>query len=627
MCGITGRINLNGSPVEQSVLDRATDALAHRGPDGRGTFIDANAGLGHRRLSIIDLSDAAAQPMLAENGRYAITYNGELYNFKELRAELEEAGHAFNSSSDTEVVLRAFVHWGPGCLARFNGMFAFAVWDRAEHTLFMARDRYGIKPLYYAHTGTAFLFGSEQKAILEHPDCHRELDLEALVEYFTFQNIFTDRTLIKAIKTLPAGHHATLKTDGELVIRRYWDYDFREPDTFLDEAEYLEELDFLFRQAVTRQLVSDTPVGSYLSGGIDSGSVTCVAAGNIPGMPTFTCGFDMHSASGMELAFDERERAEHMSYLFGTEHYEVVLKAGDMERAMRAIAHHIEEPRVGQSYPNYYVARLASRFVKVALAGTGGDEMFGGYPWRYFRGCHGTSIDEYASAYYEFWQRLIPNGGLEKVFAPVWKEVRHVDTRAIFQSVFPENQSFANRPEDYINKSLYFEAKTFLHGLLTVEDKLSMAHGLEVRVPFLDNDLVDFAMRLPVSMKLKLPTGADRLDENEPGPKGDKYFLRTGDGKLLLRKALTPFVSKAVSEAPKQGFSGPDASWFRGESMQYVSQRLIRSRPALYDYLDADTVRHMVMEHLEGKTNRRLLIWSLLNVDEWLGATLGGRHA
>lgn len=618
MCGITGIFNCNGDPVDPTVLDRATDALAHRGPDGRGTFVDANAGLGHRRLSIIDLSDAAAQPMLTGDERYAITYNGELYNFRELRQELGAVGRIFSSQSDTEVVLNSFVQWGPACLDRFNGMFAFAIWDKLERSLFMARDRYGIKPLYYAFMGSTFLFGSEQKALLEHPTCQPEVDLEALVEYFTFQNIFTDKTLIKNIKTLPAGHYATLGQNGSLKIRKYWDYNFTEPDTPASEAEYLEELSFLFRQAVNRQLVSDAPVGSYLSGGIDSGSVSCVAAESIPGMPTFTCGFDLHSASGLELGFDERERAEHMSYLFGTEHYEVVLKAGDMERAMPAIARHIEEPRVGQSYPNYYIARLASKFVKVALAGTGGDEMFGGYPWRYFRGCHTTSCKEYTSEYYEFWQRLIPNGGLEKVFAPIWDQVKHVDTREIFESVFPKNLAPANSPAGYINKSLYFESKTFLHGLLTVEDKLSMAHGLEVRVPFLDNDLVDFAMRLPVAMKLKLPAMPDRLDENEPGPKSAKYFLRTGDGKLLLRKALTPFVSKAVSEAPKQGFSGPDASWFRGDSMKYVSERLIKKDPALFDYMDPAAVRGMVMEHLEGKTNRRLLIWSLLYVDHIL---------
>lgn len=627
MCGITGIVNLNQAPIDPALLGRATDALAHRGLDGRGIYIDKNAGLGHRRLSIIDLSEAAAQPMKTSDSRFCISYNGELYNYLELKKELTEYDRHFSSSSDTEVVLNAFAQWGPDCLSRFNGMFAFVIWDKQSRSLFLARDRYGIKPLYYAFMGNSFLFGSEQKAILEHPDCSRDLDLKALLEYFSFQNLFTNRTLLKGVKSFPAGHFAILHEDGQFDLKQYWDFNFAEPERQATEAEYLEELNRLFKQAVRRQLVSDAPVGSYLSGGIDSGSVSCVAAQSISGMPTFTCGFDLNSASGLELAYDERERAEHMSYLFGTEHYEVVLKAGDMERAMPAIAHHIEEPRVGQSYPNYYIARLASKFVKVALAGTGGDEMFGGYPWRYFRGCHSTSFKKYTSEYYEFWQRLIPNDGLSKVFAPVWGTVKDVDPRNIFESVFPQGVNLNGAPTDFVNHSLYFEAKTFLQGLLAVEDKLSMAHGLEVRVPFLDNDLVDFAMALPVSMKLKLPTKSQRMDENEPGPKGAKYFMRTGDGKLLLRKALTPYVSKAVSEAPKQGFSGPDASWFRGDSIKYVSRKLIKNDPLLFNYLDADTVRSMVMEHLEGKQNRRLLIWSLLSVEHWLNNIFGVGNA
>jgi len=618
MCGIVGTLSLAGEPASPALLRRMTDAVAHRGPDGEGIYIDGPLGLGHRRLAIIDLSAAGHQPMLTRDGRYALTYNGEIYNFQELRAELETLGHQFRSRTDSEVLLNAYAEWGEGALARLNGMFAFAIWDKQAKTLFLARDRYGIKPLYYFRQGNLFLFGSEAKAMLAHPDCRPELDREALLEYFTFQNFFTDRTLFANVKLLPAGTHMTVAAGGEARIRRYWDYHFAEPERAGDEREYLEELDRLFQQAVNRQLVSDVDVGSYLSGGMDSGSITALAAKQLPYLKTFTCGFDLHSASGIELGFDERAAAERMSYLFKTEHYEMVLKAGDMERVMPRLARHIEEPRVGQCYPNFYAAQLASKFVKVVLSGAAGDELFGGYPWRYYRAVVNDDFEHYIDKYYLFWHRLIPNTAIQKVFQPIWSDVKHVWTRDLFRDVFSEHAHRLTRPEDYVNHSLYFEAKTFLHGLLVVEDKLSMAHSLETRVPFLDNDLVDFAMRVPVRLKLGNLGDVVRLNENEPGLKTRKYFEQTRDGKLLLRQAMQRFVPRDVTERIKQGFSAPDASWFKGESIEYV-RRLLGSRQAqIYSYLDFEAVRSLIEQHLSGTQNRRLLIWSLLSFEQWL---------
>jgi asparagine synthase (glutamine-hydrolysing) len=602
-----------------------TDALKHRGPDSGGTYVDGCLGLGHRRLAILDPSPAGHQPMLSEDGRFAISYNGEVYNFQELRTELEGCGHVFRSRTDTEVVLRAFIEWGPECSQRFNGMFAFAIWDQLEQRLFVARDRYGIKPLYYTIKGPVVLFASEQKALLSHPELGREIDLEALLEYFTFQNIFTDRTLLKGIRLFPPGSWAFISkgdTGSNLDHRRFWDFDFQEPDDPLRDEEYVEQLDRLFCQAVQRQLVSDVDLGSYLSGGMDSGSITAIAATRLPYIKTFTCGFDLHSVSGLELAFDEREAAEHMSYLFKTEHYEMVLKAGDMERVLSDIAWHLEEPRVGQSYPNYYVAQLAGKFVKVVLAGTGGDELFGGYPWRYYRAVVNHDFEDYVDKYYLYWQRLIPNRVIHEVFRPVKRQVEHVWTRSIFRDVFASHASELTRPEDYINHSLYFEAKTFLHGLLIVEDKLSMAHGLENRVPFLDNDLVDFAMRVPVRLKLAKLGEVVRLNENEPGRKSARYFRKTSDGKLLLRQAMERYVPTRVLEAVKQGFSAPDATWFKGDSIDYVRRSLFARSARIYDYFDYKAVTALVTEHLEGKKNRRLLLWSLLNFENWLSRFL-----
>ncbi|KKJ77018.1 asparagine synthase [Kiloniella litopenaei] len=618
MCGLAGVLNSNSEPASVIRLQAMTNAIAHRGPDGEGHFIDGPLGLGHRRLAIIDLSPAGHQPMETSDGRYVIAYNGEVYNFQELRQELEAQGRQFHSRTDSEVVLNAYAEWGAKALNKLNGMFAFAIWDRKERQLFLARDRYGIKPLYYTLTNGLFAFASEIKALFAHPDIKPRMDKKGLLEYLTFQNFFTDRTLFSDIQLLPAGTYMAVDESHAFKTTRYWDYSFTEPESPANEQEYIEELSRLFSQAVSRQLVSDVEVGAYLSGGMDSGSVTALAAQELPYIRTFTTGFDLNSVSGIELGFDERAKAEHMSYLLKTEHYEMVLKAGDMERIMPQLAYHMEEPRVGQSYPNYYAAKLASKFGKVVLSGTGGDELFAGYPWRYYRAVVNDDFDHYIDKYYSFWQRLIPNQDIKRVFKPIANDVEDVWTRDIFKSVFVEHADQLTRPEDYINHSLYFEAKTFMHGLLVVEDKLSMAHGLETRVPFLDNDLVDFAMKVPVSLKLGNLGEVVRLNENDAGRKTQQYFQKTKDGKLLLRKAMKRYIPSEVTEREKQGFSAPDASWFRGESIDYVRNRIIRNDAYIYNYLDREAVQNLVEDHLQGKANRRLLIWSLLSIEEML---------
>jgi asparagine synthase (glutamine-hydrolysing) len=624
MCGIAGILQLEGEAASPVHIRAMSDAVRHRGPDGEGQWCEGPVALGHRRLAIIDLSEHGRQPMITRDGRMVITYNGEVYNFRELRTELEAEGYSFRSDTDSEVVLNAFHAWGQRALDRFNGMFAFAVWDRTEKRLTLARDRYGIKPLYWAVFGNVLLFGSEQKAILAHPAARRSLDREALVEYFTFQNIFTDRTLIEGVHLLPPATVATIDPGrgAALTQRRYWDYRFREPEGSVDPREYREELDRLLRQAVSRQLVADVELGSYLSGGMDSGTLTALGARQFPNIKSFTCGFDVSSASGLELGFDERAKAEAMSALFRTEHYEMVLKAGDMERCLPALARHIEEPRVGQSYPNFYAAKLASKFVKVVLSGAGGDELFGGYPWRYYRAVNCESFDQYVDDYYGFWHRLIEHEDRAALFSPIADTARHVDPRAIFRQVFETHDNALDRPEDFINHSLYFEAKTFLHGLFVVEDKLSMAHSLENRVPFMDNDLVEFAMRCPVGLKLNNLAEVVRIDENEPSNKQNSYFQKTKDGKQILRDVMARYIPEEITGGTKQGFSAPDASWFRGDSIDFVRRTLFKSDSPLYDFLDRGTVHRIVQRHLDGEENRRLFIWSLLNVHSWMEQTL-----
>ncbi|MCG3651922.1 asparagine synthase (glutamine-hydrolyzing) [Aliarcobacter butzleri] len=660
MCGIVGALSLNRPTINVNYIKSMADKIAHRGPDDAGYLcfhtgarhnkkisfyqnltdekfkniedmlptIESNSAqrelhshdydlyMGHRRLSILDVSYAGHQPMSDLSKNIWIAYNGEIYNFKELRIELEELGHRFKSQTDTEVIIYAYIEWGIECIKRFNGMFAFSLYDNFNKKFYLCRDRYGIKPVYYHITqDKTFIYASEIKSILEYKDYKSEVDKEALLEYFTFQNIFTNKTLHKDIQILEAGHYFEIDLlSKEIEKKQYWDFDFSQPETIKDEREYIEELDRLFTQAVQRQLISDVPVGSYLSGGMDSGSITAIASNHFQKsndfLKTFTVGFDLSSASGMELSFDERAKSEYMSYMFKTEHYEMVLKSGDMERCMNNFAYHLEEPRVGQSYPNYYASKLASKFVKVVLSGAGGDELFAGYPWRYYKAVNNDSFDNYIDKYYGFWKRLIPNKDIQNVFSPILKDTK-VWTKDIFASVFktPVN---VQTPEEYINHSLYFEAKTFLHGLLVVDDKLSMAHSLETRVPFLDNDLVDFAQKIPVKFKLANLNKVIKMDENEIGK-----MQKTNDGKVILRKAMSKYIPEDIHKAVKQGFSSPDNSWFKGESIDFVKAKLLNSDANIYKYMDKDATQKLINEHLEGKQNRRLFVWSLLNFEEW----------
>jgi len=622
MCGIVGVIRLDGQPVAANTIAKMAATVVHRGPDSDGLWTEGPIGLGHRRLAIIDLTPGGHQPMGNETGEVILIYNGELYNYQDLRLKLEAAGHRFHSRSDTEVVLHAYEEWGKACLDWFNGMFALAIWNKRERQLFLARDRFGIKPLYYYCDGAKFIFASEIKAILAYPGAPRTVYYPALNEYFTFHNVLTDHTLFEGIRMIPAGHHLTLNCAAPNPtprIYQYWDYPFADNSLSPTEAEASEELYRLFTQAVARQLVSDVPVACYLSGGMDSGSITAVAGQHLGRLMTFTGGFDLSSASGLELGFDERASSEMLSNLLKTEHYEMVLHAGDMEHIMPELIWHLEDLRVGQCYPNYYLARLAGKFVKVVLSGVGGDELFAGYPWRYYIGLNGTNLQDYYRNYYDFWQRLVPDEDKPMLFnPPIYRQIADYSTFDVFREVFQKIDLPLETGEDRVNASLYFELKTFLNGLLIVEDKVSMAHSLETRVPFLDNDLVDFACRLPPRYKLyNLNHPPQIVDENEPG-KRLRYHSQTKEGKKILRKAMSRVIPPKITERAKQGFSAPDASWFRGESIDYVNKLLRYPRANLFEFVNRDYVIKRLDEHTSGKHNHRLFIWSLLSFEWWI---------
>ncbi|WP_297213224.1 MULTISPECIES: asparagine synthase (glutamine-hydrolyzing) [Thermodesulfovibrio] len=691
MCGIAGCVALNHKTVHFPSTKKMVDVISHRGPDDAGYLYfhtgcrhikghsfhmnlsdkrysklaplipdiqdepvirelnrhDWDIFLGHRRLAILDLTEAGHQPMSDLSQNIWIVYNGEIYNFQELRAELEKLGHKFKSHTDTEVIIYAYIEWGIYCIEKFNGMFAFALYDNFQKKFYLVRDKYGIKPLYYSlikePAGWTLLFASEIKALMQYDYFQKDMDFNGVVEYFSFQNFFTDRTFWRDAKILLPGHYIEIslgkkeigktyfhsrhkslitaisdfsaiisQSNLEAKIQQYWDFEPFQVKFKGKEADLIKNLEEVFERAVNRQLLSDVEVGSYLSGGMDSGSISAIASKHFRqkkgSFKTFTIGFDLHSASGLEITFDEREKAEHMAYLFETEHYEMVLKAGDMQRCIYDLVYHLEDTRVGQSYPNYYAAKLASKFVKVVLSGCGGDELFGGYPWRYYHVLNAKTFDEFVEKYFKFWIRLLPFGVIHNVFSPI-KGQFTVNPREIFVSVIPENFRKNNYSSDEnIELAMYFEQKTFLHGLLIVEDKLSMKHSLESRVPFLDNELVDFAQKIPVNLKITNIENFANLDENDL-----RNIKKTNDGKVILRKMMKKYVPEEISNSVKQGFSAPDSSWFRGESIDFVRKVLLNPKARIYEFLDRKIIQDLIDDHFSGRKNRRLLIWSLLS--------------
>lgn len=622
MCGIAGILRQDGMSVNPEEIQRMYRAIKHRGPDDEGMYCDRYLALGHVRLSILDPSERGKQPMSSRDGDWIVVFNGCIYNFRELRKMLLDLGHRFTTETDTEVIAEGLSQWGIKVFEKFNGMFAIAAWHKPSETLWLSRDRFGVKPLYYTFCSKSFLFASEIKAILAHSSCKTELNFHALNEYFTFQNQFTFQTLFKGIYLLPPAN--TVKVDlrtKEIVHSSWWDFNFSEPENGISFDDAVSETRRLMKQAVKRQLVADVPVGSYLSGGMDSGSITAIASRIIPRMTTFTCGFDMSTVTGVEANYDERRAAELMASACQTEHYEQVINAGDLRWSLPRVVWHIEDLRVGMSYPNYYISRLASKFVKVCLQGTGGDELFGGYPWRYYRVFHSLNQREFFDNYYNYWQRLVSDDDKKLLFQPaVLNDINIHEPRRIFERVFTFNNSLHyNRPEDHINNSLYFEAKTFLHGLLIIGDKLSMANGLEERFPFLDNDLVDFAQRIPVKYKLgNLEQEIKRIDENEPASKKKPLSYQDyDDGKNVLRKAMEGFIPESIRNRKKQGFSAPDESWYRGENALFVRETLLGKKAVSSEFIKPEYVNKIVNEHIDKKYNHRLLIWSLLCFEWW----------
>jgi asparagine synthase (glutamine-hydrolysing) len=623
MCGIAGKFNFDPRRgIDRERLSAMTSVIAHRGPDADGFYVGDGIGLGHRRLSIIDLS-TGDQPLTNEDRTIWVVFNGEIYNFAEVRAELETHGHRFRTHSDTEVIVHAYEQWGDRAVDRFRGMFAFALWDEPRRRLLLMRDRIGVKPLYYAATPAGVTFGSEIKAILEDPDVPRGWSAEALDAYLTLQYVPSPQTMYRGILKLPAAH-LLVAEHGTVTVRRYWDLQFTGDGDPSREDEYLEQLDALVTESVRLRLVSDVPLGAFLSGGIDSSAVVASMAE--------TCGPDRVITTSVgfdEGAFNELEHARSVARHLGVTQHETIVRS-DIADLLPKLAWHLDEPFADSSaVPTYYVSEAARQHVTVALSGDGGDELWAGYArhrveqWevtaRRWLGPSARmagrlaerlplavkgarSLRHLALTPGEACARKHAYGLFDSIRSPLYsadfsREVRDADPFAGFRAAYAACGS-----PDPLDRALYVDVKTYLvDDIMTKVDKMSMAVSLESREPLLDHKLLEFAASVPASLKLK-----------------------NGQGKYLLRRLLRRRVPGAIVDRPKQGFAAPIGEWLRGPLAPMVDALLLDGRMRDRGVFNDRAVATLWREHRDGANDHRHRLWSLVMLELWFRQFVDG---
>jgi asparagine synthase (glutamine-hydrolysing) len=624
MCGICGIYRrTDNSAIEPDDVRRMNAVLEHRGPDDEGYFFSDEIGLGMRRLSIIDLM-TGQQPIWNEDRTCCIIYNGELYNFLDLRPQLEAKGHVFTTRSDTEVILHAYEEWGPACVRRFNGMFAIAIWDQSAHTLFLARDRVGEKPLYYYQDRDRLVFASEIKAILADRTIPRQLNVPGLANYLAFGRAAAPQTIYQDIcKLLPA--HYLLARDGQLQIQQFWDVG-DEPqlatDAALSEDDYAASILSLLSDSVQRRMIADVPVGAFLSGGVDSSAIVALMKQHASGpVKTFSLGFAVGGS------YNELWDARRVAKYFGTEHYELNVEHVDLVQTLRTLVYHYDEPfGDAASFPVYLLSRFARQHVKVVLTGDGGDELFGGYR-RY-------AVDEFAGAYQKLpgvlTHTLIPAvvypmRRLRRIKRTIqtlpitdparryaaWLEVFSPDMQA--ELLCPEvaatlaeydpawqyplyySRLNCGTATDHLNRLMYTDLKTLLvDAYMEKTDKATMAASLEARLPLLDYRLVELAFQIPSSSKLK-----------------------GWSTKRILKRAVAPLVPSEVLRKRKHGFAVPTDPWFRGDLKDFAYEVLFDQRTRQRGYFNSQFVEKLWHEHVAGREVWDTQLWLLLNFELW----------
>lgn len=605
MCGICGWID--EVPINPGILERMLMELRHRGPDVQRTEVVAGAGFGHARLSVIDLAAEANQPMWNEQRTLCLVYNGEFYDFKEQRDKLRRRGYRFFTNSDTEVILRLYEDSGVSCLKDIDGMFAFAIWHQRERKLFAARDRVGIKPFYYYVNGSTFIFASEIKAILKNPRVSREINQTALAAYFSLGYIPNDLCIFDRIRKLPPGHCLTFK-DDKLTVCRYWSLPVPSDDSHtINEFDASEQLAFLLNNSVKQHLVSDVPLGVFLSGGIDSSLVTAIASRHsIAPLKTFSIGFDHKS-------YNELPYAKLVANYFSTSHHEHMASIEE-EIILQHLVYHFDEPFADSSaIPMYYVSRMAKESVTVALSGDGGDELFGGYNWyrwvlqvmasqrvpMLFRTIF-SSLDHFFPRSY-YGKHFIKSLALDEF--EIFKErisffqdheskrLANVDDQSLFQRAFEKDYlANGNTPLERMSRTDF--GYYLPDDILTKVDRASMAVGLEARVPLLDHRICEFAFSLP-----------------------DKLKIHQGAKKYLLRKLGDKILPKDLDKKRKQGFTVPLGDWMKGKLGNHLFE--ILEQTDRDDMLNRDEIKRMLIIHRSGHVDYGKQLWSILVYALW----------
>lgn len=590
MCGFAGILNFDGKPVDVNVLARMGAIMQHRGPDDSGIECVAteggalNLGVSFQRLAIIDLSSAGHQPMWSADKRHLLVFNGEIYNAPELRTQLREYGADFRGNSDTEVILALYQRYGEEAFSMLNGMFALSLWDCVARKLYLVRDRIGIKPLYYAWAGNTLVFASEIKALFCHPSMRRMFDPVGVQDYLTFQFCLGEETVFEGVKLLSPGSVMTYDLTNRRASRRhYWRWQYQ-PDHRMSLDQHAEALRSALIASLKRQTQSDVPVGTFLSSGMDTGAISALAVRHLPGMHSFTCGFDTKGITGEEVLFDERELAQALATSLRTEHHTLTLPQTALNDYFAPTAWHMESPQVGISYQLYAMASVIKPYCTVVLSGTGGDELFAGYHWRYQGLLDEQDVSRVDSEMYRRWCRLLPDDRREMLMSEHLKrELQQLSPRSRFDGVMAACDS-----QDALSRLLHFELHGFLHGLLQLDDKLNMAHSIESRVPLLDNEVLDVASRIPAHMKYDGATT-----------------------KIVLKKALEGILPDEVIHRRKQGFTPPDAYSMRHVNRPWVEEVLFSGRMEETELFERASIRSLWQEHLEGN-NHRFLIWALL---------------
>jgi asparagine synthase (glutamine-hydrolysing) len=620
MCGIAGRVNFKTTaPVDPALVQGMCDLIAHRGPDGDGVWVDRHVGLGHRRLAIIDLTPGGRQPMAASTGDSWITFNGEIYNFQELRAELQSKGHRFRSRSDTEVLLAAYEEYGIDCLPKLRGMFAFAIWDKVRQRLFIARDRLGKKPLHYLLDRNGIAFASEPKAFLADPDFEATPSLPALADYLTYQYVPSPASAFAGVSKLPPGHYLLVE-NGKVSVERYWKLSYARKTT-LSEDEAAEALIAKLREALRLRLISDVPLGAFLSGGVDSSLIVALMAEQSSQVKTFSIGFE-------DAGFDELPFARLVAERYGTEHHEFVVRPDATTIIPKLIWHYNEPYADASAIPSYYVSQMTRQHVTVALNGDAGDENFGGYS-RYLTDSASEQFDRLPDSVkrgvaavanglpVRGITRSIPNRAArwlkrlsEKPAHRYARRIVHFQPETRAELCTPDfleaarafepfqllaESSLRSDAANQIDAMLDMDVNHYLPDCLLVKiDIASMAHGLEARSPMLDHEFMEFAASLAPDLK-----------------------IRANVTKYILKRAAAPFLPDENISRPKRGFSIPLAPWFKREFGDYARNVLLDGKLAQRGYFRMDVVRRLLDEHQAGVNTWQKELWNLLVLELW----------